>query len=201
MKKPDADDFEGFAEAFKKASQKAGKKQFLVPYYIARHPGSDLDAMIDLAVFLKRNGYRPDQVQDFIPAPFDIATCMYYTGFDPFTGQEVYVARHLRDRKLQRALLQFFKPENYFEVRKALLAAGRHELIGWGCDALIQAQPPRSALQARMAKAHSELTEGQYVHTIASLGTKTAQAASPERGSGNGYRPHRKTARRRPHGT
>ena len=67
----------------------------------------------------------------------DIATCMYYTGLDPFTGQEVYVARHLRDRKLQRALLQFFKPENYFEVRKALLAAGRHDLIGSGCDALI----------------------------------------------------------------
>ena len=66
--------------------QTAGKpKQYLVPYYIASHPGSDLHAMIDLALFLKRNGYRPDQVQDFIPAPFDIATCMYYTGIDPFT--------------------------------------------------------------------------------------------------------------------
>ena len=63
-----------------------------MPYFIASHPGSDLHAMIDLAVFLKRNGYRPDQVQDFIPAPFDIATCMYYTGIDPFTKQEVYVA-------------------------------------------------------------------------------------------------------------
>ena len=73
---------------FKKASQKAGKpKQYLVPYFIASHPGSDLHAMIDLALFLKRNGYRPDQVQDFIPAPFDIATCMYYTGIDPFTKQ------------------------------------------------------------------------------------------------------------------
>ena len=92
MKKPDTDNFEGFAEAFQKASEKAGKKQFLVPYFIATHPGSDLNAMIDLAVFLKRNGYRPDQVQDFIPAPFDIATCMYYTGIDPFTGEEVYVA-------------------------------------------------------------------------------------------------------------
>ncbi len=66
-----------------------------MPYFIASHPGSDLHAMIDLAVFLKRNGYRPDQVQDFIPAPFDIATCMYYTGIDPFTKQEVYVAQHL----------------------------------------------------------------------------------------------------------
>ncbi len=71
--------------------------------------------MIDLALFLKRNGYRPDQVQDFIPAPFDIATCMYYTGIDPFTKEEVYVAKNLRDRKMQRALMQFFKPENYFD--------------------------------------------------------------------------------------
>ena len=125
MKKPDSNDFEGFASAFQKASSQAGKKQYVVPYFIASHPGSDLNAMIDLAVFLKRNGYKPDQVQDFIPAPFDIATCMYHTGLDPFTGEEVYVAKHLRDRKLQRALIQFFKPENYFEVREALLKAGR----------------------------------------------------------------------------
>ncbi len=128
----------------------------------------------------------------------NIATCMYYTGLDPFIGQEVYVARHLRDRKLQRAILQFFKPENYFEVRKALLAAGRHDLIGSGCDALISSQPPKAALQARMTKARSELTEGQYVHTIAKPAKKTPRAASPERGAGSGYRPHRKTARRRP---
>ena len=88
MKKPDIDDFGQFADQFTKASRQAGKpKQFLVPYFIASHPGSDLAAMIDLALYLKRNGYRPDQVQDFIPAPFDIATCMYYTGIDPFTKQ------------------------------------------------------------------------------------------------------------------
>jgi hypothetical protein len=100
--------------------------------------------MIDLALFLKHNGYRPDQVQDFIPAPFDIAACMYHTGIDPFTKQEVYVARNLRDRKMQRALMQFFKPENYFEVRKALEQAGRTDLIGGGCDALIPARPTRT---------------------------------------------------------
>ena len=89
MKKPENDNFGTFAREFKKASQAAGKpKQYLVPYFIASHPGSDLHAMIDLAVFLKRNGYRPDQVQDFIPAPFDIATCMYYTGIDPFTSRK-----------------------------------------------------------------------------------------------------------------
>ena len=185
MKKPENDSFEGFARAFTQASREAGKpKQYLVPYYIASHPGSDLHAMIDLALFLKRDGYRPDQVQDFIPAPFDIATCMYYTGIDPFTKQEVYVARQLRDRKLQRALMQFFKPENYFEVRKALEEAGRTDLIGGGCDALIPAQPPPEALRARREHANAA-ARGDHVHTI------------PRPKKGRGYRPGRKSAGRR----
>jgi uncharacterized radical SAM protein YgiQ len=186
MKKPRNPNFEGFAKEFNKASKQAGKpKQFIVPYYIASHPGSDVHAMIDLAVFLKRNGYRPDQVQDFIPAPFDIATCMYYTGIDPFTKQEVYIARNLRDRKLQRALLQFFKPENYFEVRKALLEAGRSDLIGNGCDCLIPSQPPQEAIQARRRQA-TDATRGEYVHQI------------PAAGKRKGYRPGRKTGGRQP---
>src|SRR5436305_1446567 len=150
MKKPVNNNFESFAEDFKAASRAGGKpKQYLVPYYIASHPGSDLDAMIGLAVFLKLNGYRPDQVQDFIPAPFDIATCMYYTGVDPFTNKPVTVARGMRDRKMQRALMQFFKPENWFTVREALIQAGRQDLIGSGCDCLIPANPPKEALEAR----------------------------------------------------
>jgi uncharacterized radical SAM protein YgiQ len=192
MKKPDNDNFEGFARDFRKASSEGGKpKQYLVPYYISSHPGSDLQAMIDLALFLKRNGYRPDQVQDFIPAPFDIATCMYYTGIDPFTKEEVYVARNLRDRKLQRALLQFFKPENYFEVRKALEQAGRDDLIGGGCDALIPAQPPKEALQARRERADATV-RGEFVHTI------PHPFSSSSKRSARGYRPGRKSARRRP---
>jgi uncharacterized radical SAM protein YgiQ len=196
MKKPSIDDFQGFADEFKKASEAAGKpKQYLVPYFIASHPGSDLHAMIDLAVFLKRNGYRPDQVQDFIPAPFDIATCMYYTGIDPFTKKAVYVAQHLRDRKLQRALLQFFKPENYFEVRQALEQAGRTDLIGAGCDALIPAQPPPQALRHRREQAN-QAARGDYVHTIPNAGN-TGQTRKPRRTS-KGYRPGRKSALRRP---
>ena len=152
MKKPDNDNFEGFAEEFKKASTDGRQAEAVPRALLHRQPSRlDLHAMIDLAVFLKRNGYRPDQVQDFIPAPFDIATCMYYTGIDPFTKQEVYVARNLRDRKMQRALMQFFKPENYFEVREALIQAGRHDLIGNGCDCLIPAQPPKEAIEARQA--------------------------------------------------
>ena len=163
MRKPATEDFEAFREAFRQLSQQAGKRQYLVPYFIASHPGCDLSAMIDLAVFLKRNGYRPDQVQDFIPAPMDVATAMYYTGLDPFSKQPVYVARHLRDRKLQRALLQFFKPENYFEVRRALEQAGRQDLIGRGCDCLIPEKPPREALEARRLDANRRF-RGEYVH-------------------------------------
>jgi uncharacterized radical SAM protein YgiQ len=195
MKKPENDNFEGFAREFKKASQAAGKpKQYLVPYYIASHPGSDLHAMIDLAVFLKRNGYRPDQVQDFIPAPFDIATCMYYTGIDPFTKQEVYIARGLRDRKMQRALMQFFKPENWFTVREALSQAGRQELIGNGCDCLIPAQPPKEAIEARRRQAN-EAELGDHYHSAAN---PARGEPAGERGLPNhGYRPGRKSAGRR----
>jgi uncharacterized radical SAM protein YgiQ len=182
MKKPGKEDFAGFAAAFQRASQAAGKKQYLIPYFIASHPGSDLAAMIDLALFLKRNHYKPDQVQDFIPSPFDIAACMYHTGIDPMTKRPVYVAQHLRDRKLQRALLQFFKPENYFDVRKALEQAGRQDLIGGGCDCLIPAQPPREALQSRRAKANRELRA-----------PSAPDAEAPTRG----YRPGRVTQRRR----
>jgi uncharacterized radical SAM protein YgiQ len=191
MKKPVNNNFEGFTRDFKKASRDAGKpKQALVPYFIASHPGSDLHAMIDLAVFLKRNGYRPDQVQDFIPAPFDIATCMYYTGIDPFTKQPVYVARNLHDRKLQRALMQFFKPENWFTVREALIKAGRQDLIGSGCDCLIPAQPPKEAIEARRGRAN----DADHYHTVAN----PAKGEKPgERGFPNqGYRPGRNTARR-----
>jgi uncharacterized radical SAM protein YgiQ len=184
MKKPANDDFLGFDKAFKTASKAAGKKQYLVPYFIASHPGSDLDAMIELALFLKRNHYQPDQVQDFIPSPFDLAACMYHTGIDPLTNKPVYIAKHLRDRKLQRALLQFFKPENYFEVRRALEQAGRQDLIGGGCDCLIADRPPKAALDKRRKAANKQISdqrEGDHIRS------KT----------GAGYRPHRKSSQRR----
>src|SRR5262249_34854025 len=192
MKKPDIGNFRSFALDFQKASREAGKpKQYLVPYFIASHPGSDLHAMIDLALFLKRNGHRPDQVQDFIPAPFDIATCMYYTGIDPITKQEVYVAKGLKDRKMQRALMQFFKPENWFTVREALIQAGRQDLIGNGCDCLIPAQPPKEAIEARRRRAKRR----RPYPTVAnpSKDEPAGERALPNKG----YRPGRKTQKRR----
>ena len=142
--------------------------------------------MIDLALMLKRTGYRPDQVQDFIPAPMDVATAMYYTGLDPFSGKPVHIARHLRDRKLQRALLQFFKPENYFEVRQALEKAGRQDLIGDGCDCLSPARPPQEAIQRRRDDA--QRFRGDYVHGTAEPPKKGKRKES-RRKPGPGYRP------------
>lgn len=153
MKKPSHHTFEEFAERFEDASRRVGKEQYLVPYFIASHPGSSVEDMIDLAVFLKQRGYKPRQVQDFIPAPMDIATCMYFTGLDPMTMKPVETVKKLRDRQVQRALMQFFKPENYFVVHKALIAAGRRDLIGRGKMCLIPDQPPREALEARRDEA------------------------------------------------
>ncbi len=175
MKKPPIENYEAFAEQFHQASCRAGKQQYLVPYFIAGHPGSDLHAMIDVALYLKRSGQRPEQVQDFIPGPFDIATCMYHTGIDPMTGRDVYVARGMRQRRLQRALLQFFKPENDALVREALKETGRTDLIGSGPDCLIPANPPKQSEKQPPAKKRSE---------------------SPPV-PGQGYRPHRKTSRKR----
>jgi len=194
MRKPACDDFEQFAQRFRQESERAGKQQYLVPYFIASHPGSDLNAMIELALFLKRNGYQPDQVQDFIPAPFDLATAMYYTGLDPFTKQPVTVAKHLRDRKLQRALMQFFKPENYFEVRQALQQAGRQDLIGLGCDCLIPATPPREAILRRRAEAGARL-DGERLPADRPPTTKQQGSQKESRHApGPGYRPRRKKA-------
>ncbi|MEZ5988705.1 MAG: YgiQ family radical SAM protein [Planctomycetota bacterium] len=153
MKKPEVGTFDDFAARFHEASRDAGKDQYLVPYFIGSHPGSTVEDMIELAVFLKQRGYRPRQVQDFIPAPMDVATCMYWTGLDPLTMRPVETARRLRDRTVQRALMQYFAPENWFVVRKALLDAGRADLIGGGKDCLIPERPPRDAVEARRREA------------------------------------------------
>ncbi|MFO0799730.1 MAG: YgiQ family radical SAM protein [Gemmataceae bacterium] len=195
MKKPGIDNFDVFAGQFVEASAAAGKpKQGIVPYFIAGHPGSDLGEMIELALYLKRTGYRPDQVQDFIPAPFDIATALWYTGTDPFTKKPVTVARGLKDRKMQRALMQFFKPENYFTVREALIQAGRADLIG-GCEGLIPANPPKEAIEAKRRQANEAL-RGDHYHTVANpaKGEKPGErGAEPKK---TGYRPDRASARR-----
>ena len=132
-----------------------------------------------------------------MPMTGDIATALYWCGFDPWTKKPVNVAKGLKDRKMQRALMQFFKPENYFTVREALIQAGRSDLIG-GCEGLIPANPPKEALEAKRKQANEAL-RGDHYHTIAN----PAKGEKPgERGAGlpkpTGYRPGRKTQQRRP---
>lgn len=127
--------YEDFAKEYEKTNRECGMKQFLVPYYIAGHPGAGLNEAIETALYLKKTGFVPDQVQDFYPTPGSLATAMYYTGYNPHKEgsdghlEKVYVARGGHERRLQRALLQFNKRENANLVKEALRTAGRPELI------------------------------------------------------------------------
>ena len=130
MRKSTHEVYKNFEVEYKRINKELGKKQYLVPYFIAGHPGANLNAAIEVALHLKKNGFVPDQVQDFYPTPGSLATCMYYTGLDPRTMEEIYVARGGHERRLQRALLQFNKSENRRLVQEALEKAGRKDLIG-----------------------------------------------------------------------
>lgn len=129
MRKPSIDVFDEFSKQYKAMNEKIGKKQYMIPYFISSHPGSTLEDAVDLAVYMKRTGFVPDQVQDFYPTPGTLATCMYYTEKDPFTMKPVYVAKLPEEKKMQRALLHFNKKENRETVKKALKKVGKENLI------------------------------------------------------------------------
>ena len=138
MGKPDFSVYRRFREKFFDLCRECGKEQYLVPYLMSSHPGSTLHDAIALALYLKRENLSPEQVQDFYPTPGTASTVMFATGIDPFTGKKVYVARDPREKRLQRALLQYGKPENAPLVREALIAAHREDLIGTGKDCLVR---------------------------------------------------------------
>ncbi|MBQ6570030.1 MAG: YgiQ family radical SAM protein [Clostridia bacterium] len=145
MGKPHIEAYIAFARKFYSTTESIGKKQYLVPYLMSSHPGSTLKDAIELALFLKKEGIHPEQVQDFYPTPGTISTCMYYTGLDPYTLEEVYTPIKPEDKALQRALLQYFLPQNKEKVLKALKTAGRYDLIGTGKNCLVNEsrQPAR----------------------------------------------------------
>lgn len=152
MGKPSIATYNRFQERFYRITGELGKEQYLVPYLMSSHPGSTLADAVELAVYLKKNHVNPEQVQDFYPTPGTASTCMFWTGLNPFTGEAVFVPRAYEEKKLQRALLQWYRPENAELVRKALYRAGRQDLIGFGPDCLVH---PRTtaADQKRMASA------------------------------------------------
>lgn len=137
MGKPHIENYLNFSRKFYTLTKQAGKKQYLVPYLMSSHPGSTLKDAVELALFLKRENIRPEQVQDFYPTPGTISTCMFYTGIDPFTLKPVYVPRDSHEKALQRALLQYFIPKNQALVIEALKKAGRQDLIGFGRECLV----------------------------------------------------------------
>jgi uncharacterized radical SAM protein YgiQ len=130
MKKPSIKSYERFAETFCRASESAGKEQYLVPYFITGHPGSTLKDTIELAIYLKQKGMRPRQVQDFIPTPMAMATTMFFTGIDPLTMEPVYTATDLREKRMMKALIFYWDETHWPLAREALRKAGRHDLIG-----------------------------------------------------------------------
>jgi len=130
--------FEAFSRKYAELNAEMGKRQYLVPYFISGHPGADLSAALELALYLKRTGFVPDQVQDFYPTPGTLATAMWWCGFNPLDGKPVYVAKGAHERALQRALLQFNKPQNAPLVREALQKLGRPDLIGTRPSCLIR---------------------------------------------------------------
>lgn len=156
MKKPGIESYERFAEQFQCASEEAGKNQFLVPYFISGHPGSTLKDMVDLALWLKKKGMRPRQVQDFIPTPMSMATCMYYTGIDPFTKAPVYTAKEMHEKRLQKALLLYWDPAHHDEAREALIKAGRADLIGSKPHCLVPPASGKGAMPIAMRRARAE---------------------------------------------
>lgn len=143
MGKPRREVYDTFVERFERLSAEYGLKQYVVPYLISSHPGSTMKEAVELAEAVRDMGYMPEQVQDFYPTPSTMSTCMFYTGVDPRTMEPVYIPRDPHEKAMQRALIQYRKPENYKLVKEALRKAGREDLIGYGAKCLIRPVPPK----------------------------------------------------------
>jgi radical SAM superfamily enzyme YgiQ (UPF0313 family) len=147
MMKPGMGSYERFKQMFDRFSKEAGKEQYLIPYFIAGHPGTTDEDMLNLALWLKRNGFRLDQVQTFLPTPLALATAMWHTGKNPLrkvseTSEQVAVVRNGRQRKLQKAFLRYHDPANWPQLREALQKMGRTDLIGPGKKHLVPGWQP-----------------------------------------------------------
>ncbi len=163
MGKPENAVYQKFQKLYEATNRKMKKKQYLVPYLMSSHPGSTLKEAIALAEYIRDLGYMSEQVQDFYPTPGTISTCMYYTGIDPRTMKKVYVPVSMKEKHMQRALIQYRNPENYELVKEALIKGGRKDLIGFGPECLI---PPRKIeRKTHESRSHhgSELRHGKGV--------------------------------------
>ena len=179
MGKPSRSVYDAFCRRFDALNREYGLEQYVVPYLISSHPGSTMKEAVELACAVRDMGYMPEQVQDFYPTPSTMSTCMYYTGVDPRTMKPIYVAHDPHEKAMQRALIQYRKPENYKLVREALEKAGRQDLIGFDKKCLIKPYPPKA----------SELTGGKGASRGAggrSDNGGTSRGGGAGRGSGTG---------------
>ncbi len=157
MGKPSNDVYNSFCDEYVKINKKSGKEQYVIPYLMSSHPGSQIKDAIMLAEYIRDLGYMPEQVQDFYPTPSTVSTCMYYTGINPLTMEKVYVPKNPHEKAMQRALIQYKRPENYELVKEALLKAGRQDLIGFGPKCLI---PPRKMKDTQEHSAYNKGNTG-----------------------------------------
>ncbi len=160
MGKPDFEVYERFREKFFRITKECSKEQYLVPYLMSSHPGSTLNDAIELALCLKRDNYAPEQVQDYYPTPGTASTVMYYTGINPLDMKPVYVASDYHEKQLQRALLQYNRPQNAELVREALTLAGREDLIGYSSDCLVR--PANGAVTKKRADVGSKTANKKF---------------------------------------
>lgn len=200
MGKPAPEVYRKFAREFEAVNKRIGKEQYLVPYLMSSHPGSRMEDAVELALFVRDIGYMPEQVQDFYPTPGTVSTAMYYTGLDPLTGNPVYVERDPHRKAMQRALIQYRKPENYSLVREALEDAGREDLIGFGKECLIRPYYPHK--KNRNEKQRDQKQSGQKQRDQKQSGQKHRDQKHSgreqgERSASGKNRPHGRRNRRK----
>ena len=191
MGKPSRAVYNAFCRRFDKINEEYGLNQFVVPYLISSHPGSTMKEAVELACAVRDMGYMPEQVQDFYPTPSTMSTCMYYTGVDPRTMKPVYVARDPHEKAMQRALIQYRKPENYKLVREALIAAGRRDLIGYDKHCLIRPVPPHEGAAPKKSSGKAKGTGGAKRPHADSRHKQTGAASKQHRGPGGAQQMNR----------
>ena len=177
MGKPKRDVYDAFCRRFEKMTKRCGLEQYVVPYLISSHPGSTMADAVELAEAVRDMGYMPEQVQDFYPTPSTMATCMYYTGVDPRNLKPVYIARDQHEKAMQRALIQYRKPENWHLVREALRVAGREDLVGFDERCLIRPYPPKGTEAATGGKGSGR--HGRLVHERGASGRANSASGAP----------------------
>ena len=203
MGKPKNEVYNAFIKEFERINAKSGKEQYIVPYLMSSHPGSTLADAIALAEYICKMGYMPEQVQDYYPTPGTVSTCMYYTGLDPVTMEQVYVATDPHEKAMQRALIQYRDPKNYDLVKEALLKCHREDLIGFGRQYLIpprkmnpSGQKTRHPAAGRTSTSSRNNTAARQHGSAQSRTTQHPAAKHPAAKPANAQKSPRRTARR-----